>query len=70
MIGAGLVRTTKERFGVLAVSPPLSTFTTKVKFPKFVGVPLSTPVVGSSDMPGGSDPDATDHMKGAVPPAT
>jgi hypothetical protein len=72
-IGAGSVRTVKERTGVAAVRSWLSTTpTTKVNWPVLVGVPLRTPVVELSDMPGGSDPDpgVTDHVKGAVPPAT
>jgi hypothetical protein len=67
--GGGL--TINERGAVAAVRSLLSTTpTTKVNEPVLVGVPLKTPEVGFSDMPCGSDPDETDHVKGGVPPAT
>jgi hypothetical protein len=67
--GSGL--TVNERAGVLAVRPSISiTPTTKVKEPVSVGVPPKTPVVELSNIPFGSDPDVTDHVKGDVPPVT
>src|SRR5712671_5776206 len=35
-----------------------------------VGVPLMMPVAGSSEIPGGSAPDAIAQEKGGVPPVT
>ena len=44
------------------------TCTVKPKDPAVVGVPLMMPVPGSKDNPGGSVPDAMDHVYGGVPP--
>ena len=44
------------------------TLTVKPKVPAAVGVPLMVPLDGSRVRPGGSAPEAIDHVYGAVPP--
>ena len=44
------------------------TVTATVLVPAVVGVPLITPVLGSSCSPAGRLPLATDHVYGSVPP--
>ncbi len=53
----------------VAVSEAASvTRTVKLLVPVAVGVPEITPELGASDRPGGSVPEARDHVYGVVPP--
>src|SRR3954447_19943550 len=67
-LGAAAMTMVTER---LAGCPLASvSWTTKVELPAAVGVPLSSPVEAVKLMPPGSDPLATDQVKGAVPSFT
>jgi hypothetical protein len=44
------------------------TLTVKVLELAAVGVPEMTPVLDAKDSPGGTDPDVTDQLYGAIPP--
>ena len=49
---------------------PLASFTCSVKVPAAVGVPVTAPVAAFSESPAGSEPVATEKVRGAVPPVT
>ena len=58
----------KELLALKTGVPPSLTWTTKLKVPVVVGVPLMTPSPLSSN-PGGSEPVAFDQVYGKLPPA-
>ena len=57
----------KELLALKTGVPPSLTWTTKLKVPVVVGVPLMTPPLSSK--PGGSKPLAFDQVYGKLPPA-
>ncbi len=54
----------------VAVAPTLSvTLAVKLEVPEVVGVPVMAPVEATRDSPAGRLPEASAHVRGAVPPA-
>jgi len=68
VIGAG-EDVTRVRGGVVALPAALVAVTVKVDVPVVVGVPESTPVVGSNSRPTGSDPLLTAYVGAGYPAA-
>ncbi len=67
-VGAGLT----TRVKACSANAPLAsvTRTVKLELPATVGVPLSTPVGPSNEIPAGRVPRETDQESGTVPPVT
>ena len=54
----------------VALRPSRSaTLSASADVPACVGEPVSAPVAASSETPAGSEPEASDHVCGATPPA-